>query len=47
MADFGLSDAVNTAEALLQPVRIPGQIVVDHQMRTLKVDPLTGGIGCQ
>ena len=24
---------MDTAEALLQPVRVPGQVVVDHQMR--------------
>ena len=31
VANLGLTDAVNTTETLLQPVRIPGQIVIDHQ----------------
>ena len=44
MADFRLSDTMNTPEALLQTVRIPGQIVVDHQVRTLQVDTFTGSI---
>ena len=45
VADLGLADAVDAAEALLQPVRVPGQVVVDHQMRAaLEVHALAGGI---
>ena len=45
MADFGLADAVDAAEALFNPIRIPGQIVVDHKMRAaLKVHTFAGGI---
>ena len=47
MTDLGLADTVDTAEALLQPVRVPGQVVVDHQMRALEVDALAGGVGGQ
>ena len=36
-----MADAVNPPEALLQPVRVPGQVVVDHQMGALQVDALT------
>ena len=47
MADFGLPDTVNTTEALFQAVGVPGQVVVDHEMRALEVDPLAGGVGSQ
>ena len=45
MADLGLADAVNATEALLDAVRVPRQVVVDHQVRALQVDALPGGIG--
>ena len=44
MADFGLADAVDAAEALLEAVGIPRQVVVDHQVRALEVDALARGI---
>ena len=47
VAHFGLADAVNAAEALLEAVRVPRQIVVDHQVRALEVDAFAGGIGGQ
>ena len=47
MAYFGLPNTVNAAEPLFKPVRIPGQIIVDHQMRALEVDSLSGGVGGQ
>jgi hypothetical protein len=47
VADLGLADAVDAAEALLQPVRVPRQVVVDHQVRALQVDALAGGVGGQ
>ena len=45
VADLGLADAVDATEALLQAVRIPGQVVVDHQVGALQVDSLAGGVG--
>ena len=46
MANFRLADTVDTAKPLLQPVRIPRQIIVYHQMRSLQVDTLASGIRC-
>ncbi len=45
VADLLLADAVDAAEALLNPVRVPRQVVVDHQVRPLQVHALTRGIG--
>lgn len=45
MADLALPDAVNTAEALLDPVRIPRKVVVHHEVGTLQVEPLARSIG--
>ena len=45
MADLRLPDPVNAPEALLDSVRIPRQVVVDHQMRALEVDPFPSGVG--
>ena len=45
VADLGLADAVNTSEPLFQAVRVPGQIVVHHQVPTLEVDAFAGRIG--
>src|SRR5690606_27331256 len=45
VADLGLADAVDAAEALLQAVRVPRQVVVDHQVRALEVNAFAGGIG--
>ena len=45
MADLGLPDAVDTTEALLDPVRVPGQVVVDEQTGALQIDALAGGVG--
>ena len=47
VADLGLADAVDAPEALLEPVGIPGQVVVDHQVGALEVDALAGGVGRQ
>ncbi len=45
MADLGLTDAMDAPEPLFQPVWIPRQVVVDHQMgATLKIHALAGGI---
>ena len=40
-----LADAVDAAEALLDPVRVPRQVVVDHQVGRLQVQTLAGGVG--
>ena len=45
VADLGLADAVNPAEPLLDAVRVPRQVVVDHEVSALKVDALAGGVG--
>ena len=45
VADFGLADAVDAAEALFEPVGVPRQIVVDHQVGALEVDALARRIG--
>ena len=37
VAHLPLADAVDSAESLLDPIRIPRQVIVDHQMRALKV----------
>ena len=37
--------AVNAADPLLHLHRIPGQVVVDHEMGTLKADAFPGGVG--
>ena len=45
VADLGLADAVDAAEALFQAVGVPGQVVVDHEVGALEVDALAGGVG--
>ena len=47
VADLGLADAVDAAEALLDAVGVPGQVVVHHQVGALEVDALAGGVGGQ
>ena len=47
MADFGLADAVDAPKSLFQTIWIPGQVVVDHQMRPLQVDSFASRIGSQ
>ena len=37
-----LAEAVDAAHALLEAVRVPRDVVVDHQAAELQVDPLTG-----
>ncbi|HBB17978.1 MAG TPA: hypothetical protein DCZ97_13600 [Syntrophus sp. (in: bacteria)] len=39
-----LSDAVNAAQPLLQSGRVPGHVVVDHQVAELEVDAFAGGL---
>ena len=45
VTDLLLADAVDATEPLLQSVRVPRQVVVDHQVGPLQVDALAGGIG--
>ena len=40
-----LAVAVDAAHALLQPYRVPGDIVVDHEPAELEVNSLAGGLG--
>ena len=40
-----LADAVDAAEPLLDAVRVPRQVVVDHQVGGLQVEALAGGVG--
>jgi hypothetical protein len=47
VADFGLADTVDAAKALFQPVGVPRQVVIDHQVGALEVDALAGRIGGQ
>ena len=44
MADLRLADAVDAAEALLDAVGVPGQVVVDHEVGALQVYALAGGV---
>lgn len=44
MADLRLADAVDAAEALLQPGGVPGEVVVDEEVGLLQVHPLPGGV---
>ncbi len=45
VARLGLADPVDPPEPLLDPVRVPGQVVVDHQVGALEVDALARRIG--
>ena len=45
VADLRLADAVDAPEPLLEPVRVPGQVVVHHEVRALEVDALPCGVG--
>ena len=45
VADFALTNAVNTAESLFDTIGVPGQVVVDHEVGALQVEPLAGGVG--
>ncbi len=45
VAHLGLPDPVDAAEPLLDPVGVPGQVVVDHQVGALQIQALSGGVG--
>jgi len=46
VTNLQLAYAVDSTEALFQPVRIPGQVVIDHEVRILKVHALTRSVSC-
>ncbi|MBT9156885.1 MAG: hypothetical protein DDT37_01876 [Firmicutes bacterium] len=39
-----LPDAINPANSLLEPHRVPGDVVVDHHMTELEVQALPAGV---
>lgn len=45
VALVALADAVDAAETLFEAVGVPGEVVVDHEVRALEVDAFAGGIG--
>ena len=45
MAYLNLPNTVDSPETLLQSVRVPGQIVIDHEVGVLQVHTFTGCIG--
>ena len=45
VTDLGLADAMDPSKSLLDPVRIPWQVVVHHQMGALQVDALACCVG--
>ena len=47
VANLGLPNPVDAAESLFKAVRVPRQVIVDHQVRVLKVHAFTGSIGRQ
>ena len=44
-ADLCLFDAVDATKALFETIRIPRDVIVDHQMGALQVDTFAGCIG--
>ena len=44
MADLLLADAVDAPEALFEAVRVPRQVVIDHEVGVLEVHAFTGSI---
>src|ERR1035441_10377344 len=45
VADLGLTNAMDTAEALFDAIGVPRQVVIDHQMGPLEIDALAGCVG--
>ena len=43
--DVGLADAIHPADALFEPHRVPGDVVVDHHMAELEVQAFPAGVG--
>ena len=47
MTHLSLTDAVDSPEALFETIRVPWQIIINHQVCALEVDTFAGGIGGQ
>jgi hypothetical protein len=45
MAHLSLANTVDATKTLLNPVRLPREIIIDHQVGALKVDTLPRGVG--
>ena len=45
VANFGLTDAMNSAKPLFKAVRVPWDVVIDHQMCALEVNTFTRSVG--
>src|SRR5262249_42607590 len=45
MAHLGLPDSVDASEALLDPIRVPREVVIAEEMGLLEVHPLRGSVG--
>ena len=45
MTDLRLPDAMDASESLFEAVRVPRQVIVDHEMGALEVDALAGCVG--
>ena len=45
VADLALTDTVNATESLFDAIGVPGQIIVDHEVGTLQVEPLASSVG--
>ena len=45
MTNLFLTDAVDPTETLLDPIGVPRQVIIDHQVRPLKVDAFACCIG--
>ena len=46
-AGTGLPDTVDPPDALIEPGRIPGQLEVEHAVRSLQIEPCSPGVGGQ
>ena len=44
VANLGLTDSVDSPESLLDPVGIPRQVVIHHQVCALQVDAFARGV---
>src|SRR5262245_52135214 len=47
MAHFSLANSVNASETLLNAIGVPGEVVVDHEMRPLQVNAFACCVGGQ
>ena len=47
MAHLCLTDSVDTPKTLFETIGVPRQIVIDHQVRTLEINTLSGSVRSQ